>query len=253
VVLQRQNSVSGGDDWGTIQTGHVGPGGHYTIVHVFTSPGDANLRVLVRANTRNIASPSSPVSYQIQQAQNSALTINGSPLPLPAGQVETITGTLAAGAGQQVSLFAATDNTHYQLVATTTTGTGGSYTFTQTPLNSIYYRVTGAGKTSARLFVGVQDVLSPLQASATTVAPGQAVTFTGSVSPNKTGHVIYLQRQNASGGDFHTIAVGTVSPGSVYTFVWSFFDPGTKVLRVLIPGGPENQGAATAPVTITVT
>jgi hypothetical protein len=65
--------------------------------------------------------------------------------------------------------------------------------------------------------------------------------------------VIYLQRQNATGDDFHTVEVTRVGVGSTYSLVHRVFQPGTKVFRVRIPGGPENQGAVSAPFTITVT
>ncbi len=110
----------------------------------------------------------------------------------------------------------------------------------------------GAGKSSSVLFEGVKDALTAA-VSATSVPAGQTITFTGAVAPDKTGHVIYLQRQNATGGDFHTVQVAHVGAGSTYTLTHRVFEPGTKVFRVLIPGGPENQGAASAPFTITVT
>jgi len=47
--------------------------------------------------------------------------------------------------------------------------------------------------------------------------------------------------------------VGTVGTGSVYSITRRLFSPGTKVFRVLIPGGPANQGAASQPFTVTVT
>ena len=78
------------------------------------------------------------------------------------------------------------------------------------------------------------------------------MTFSGTVAPNKAGHVIYLQRQNPTGNGFHTVQVTNVGPGSVYSITRRLFTPGTKVFRVLIPGGPTNQGAASSPFTITV-
>lgn len=104
---------------------------------------------------------------------------------------------------------------------------------------------------SAVLFVGVQDSLSA-QASATTINQGQSVTFKGSVAPDKTGHTIYLQRLNAAGTAWHVIALATIGSNSSYTITQTFFQAGSEVLRVKIPGGPDNQGAASTPFTITV-
>jgi hypothetical protein len=251
VVLQRQDTSSG-SHWRTIGTGRVGAGGAFTVVHRFSVPGDASIRVEIPADGKNAVSDSSPLDYQIEQAQNQRLTINAATNPLPVGSTETISGTLQAGAGQLMTLVASTDDRGYVPVATATADAGGAYTFTQAPINNTFYRVTGAGKSSSVLFVGVKDAITST-VSATTVAAGQSVTFGGSVTPNKTGHVIYLQRQNASGSGFHTVVVATVAGNSTYAITRTLYTAGTKVFRVLIPGGPDNQGAATAPVSITVT
>jgi hypothetical protein len=251
VELQRQES-SGGNGWHTIQTTHVGGGGTYSLVHHFSVPGDASVRTLIAADAKNAASASSPFDYQIEQAENPALTITAATNPLPVGSTETISGTLQAGAGQLITLLASTDNTGYVQVATATSDASGNYSFTEAPINNTFYKVQGGGRSSAVLFVGVKDGLTGT-VSATSVTAGATVTFSGSVTPNKTGHVIYLQRRNASGTGFHTIVVATVGANSTYSISRTLYDVGTKVLRVLIPGGPDNQGAATAPVTVTVT
>jgi hypothetical protein len=253
VLLQRQNAAVGGDDWNTIDRGRVAGGGTFSITHRFVNPGDANIRVLVRRTSRNLPSPSNVLEYQIDQAQNPALTIAASADPLTYGQPVVISGVLAGGASQPVTLLAHIRDQGFAPVAQVTTDASGNYAFPgQTPVNSTFYKVTGGSKGSAILFVGVKDALTA-SASATSVPAGQTVTFSGGVAPDKTGHVIYLQRQNASGGDYHTVQVATVGSGSVYSIVHRVFDPGTKVFRVLIPGGPDNQGAASAPFTITVT
>jgi hypothetical protein len=250
VELQRQESGSG-NSWHTIQTGRVTAGGGFTIVHHFSVPGDASIRVAIPADVKNAASSSSPLDYQIEQAENAALSIDAATNPLPVGSTETISGTLEGGAGQLITLLASTDNGGYAQIATTTGDPSGNYSFTQAPINNTFYKVKGGGKSSAVLFVGVKDGLTGT-VSATTLTAGQSATFSGSVTPNKTGHVIYLQRQNASGTGFHTVIMATVGANSAYSITKTFYDSGTKVMRVLIPGGPDNQGAATAPVSITV-
>jgi hypothetical protein len=252
VLLQRQDASGSGDHWTTIQRGVVAVGGAFSITHVFVVPGDAAIRALVQSDNRNIASPSTPLEYVVEQTENPSLTINASALPLPVGQTETISGVSAAGQGTIVTLYSATDNTSYSPVAQVTAGAGGAYSFAQTPINSTFYRVKAAGKTSARLFVGVKDQLTASY-SATTVVAGTPLTVTGTVMPDKAGHVIDLQQQNASHTGFHTIAVGTVAADSTFQLTQTFTAAGSPVLRVLIPGGPENVGDATAPTTITVT
>ena len=75
VILQRQNAISG-EEWHRIGVGQVQAGGTYTIHHIFRVPGDASIRVLVRSDGLNVPSPSTPLDYEISQAQNPGLTIS---------------------------------------------------------------------------------------------------------------------------------------------------------------------------------
>jgi hypothetical protein len=267
VILQRQSATTG-SDWHHIDSGLVDASGKFTIVHTFIVPGDANIRVLVRSQRRNIPSTSSVLAYSISQAQNPALTIQASADPISFGEAVTLSGTVASAPSQPVTLLARTRRQHgFAPVAQVTTDAAGNYSFPpQSPVNSTFYRVVlngvcrqpprhkcGAhGLSSAVLYEGVRDVLTA-QVSATIVPAGQPVAFSGTVSPDHTGHVIYLERLNAHDPGFHVIQVGFVGPASTYTLVHQFYFPGTKVTRVSIPGGPENQGATSAPFTIAVT
>ena len=135
VVLQRENAV-GPEEWRPIgRRGVVGPGGVYSIVHTFVVPGEANIRVVVRATKRHARGASEAVSYQILQAQNPALTIESSADPIFFGQPATIQGTIATGPGTALTLLAHGRGQHAFLpIATTTSTTGGAYTFAaQTP------------------------------------------------------------------------------------------------------------------------
>lgn len=250
VILQRQNANSG-KGWHQIDRTRVQPGGSYSLAHTFRVPGDANVRVLVRATRRNIASVSNVLSYEISQAQNPALTLTSSADPITIGQATTLSGTVQGGGGQTVNLFAKTVGGQFQQVATTVADASGNYSFVQVPLHSTLYQAQGASKKSAQLFEGVKFLLTASE-SPSTVSAGDSVTFSGTVAPDATGHVIYLQRQNPSGNGFHTVQVENVGAGSVYTITRRLFVPGTKVFRVFIPGGPLNQGAASQAFTITV-
>ena len=110
----------------------------------------------------------------------------------------------------------------------------------------------GAPLKSAVLYEGVKNVLTA-EVSPTTVQAGEALTFKGTVAPDHTGHIIYLERQNAAGTAFHVVQVGYVLPGSEYSIVHQVYVPGTKVFRVDIPGGPDNGRAVSQLFTITVT
>jgi hypothetical protein len=318
VLLQRQSATGPGLSWGTIQTSRVGAGGAFSLDHVFIVPGDANIRVLVRATPRHLASASPSLTYDISQAQNPALTASASADPIPYGAGVTISGALAAGAGQTVTLYGHQVYGSFAPIAEVTTGTGGTYSFpVQTPLHSMFYDVrvaaaapvtsttttttpttsttttstttmsstpstTSSSTTSTSspttttsntttsaaaarrypgrrdvtsssvIFVGVKDVLTA-SASATTVSQGGTVTFSGSVAPDVTGHVIWLQQENVAGTGFHTVQVVPVLTGSTFTIVHQIFEVGDHVFRVEIPGGPLNGGAnsQTFPVAVT--
>jgi hypothetical protein len=275
VILQRQNAVTG-NEWHRIGFGQVvagGPtGGTYTITHTFRVPGDASIRVLVRSDRINSPSASNELEYEISQAQNPSLTILSSADPITYGQSATISGVVAGvTAVHPVTLWARTVHQQgFAPVAEATTDASGNYSFAaQSPVNSTLYRVSTAAPgcsaapplvkackarqlKSAVLYEGVKNVLTA-EVSASTVQAGEALTFKGTVAPDHTGHVIYLERQNAKGTAFHVVQVGHVLPGSVYSIVHQVYVPGTKVYRIEIPGGPDNGRAVSQLFTIQVT
>jgi hypothetical protein len=254
VILQRENATTG-DEWHRIGYGSVEEGGKYTINHTFRVPGDASIRVLVRSDRLDIPSPSTEIEYEISQAQNPSLTIASSADPISYGQTATISGVLAgATTPQTVTLLARTVHQRgFAPIAEASTGAGGAYSFpAQTPVNSTLYRVQGSGQKSAALYEGVKDILTA-EVSPTTVQAGKAFTVTGTVTPDHSGHVIYLERQNVAGTAFHVVQVGHVLPGSVYSIVHQVYVPGTKVYRVVVPGGPDNGRAVSQLFTIQVT
>ncbi len=253
VILQRQNAATGTDDWRRIDAGRVTAGGRFSIKHTFVAPGDASIRVLVRSQRRNIPSPSNLLEYEISQAQNPALTIMSTQDPITFGQSLTLSGSLAQGPLQPVTLMARTARQgSFTPVAVATTDAKGNYTFpVQAPANNTQYQVLGGGRSSAVLFEGVHDLLTA-QASSSAVQAGQPVTFSGTVAPDHTGHVIYLERRNASSGDFHVVQVASVGSGSRYSITHRVYDAGNDVFRVFIPGGPENEGAGSQAFTIQV-
>jgi hypothetical protein len=261
VVLQRQNATTG-DEWHRIGLGRVGLAGTYSITHTFVIPGDANIRVLVRSQGRNAPSPSEVMSYEISQAQNPQLTINASADPLIFGQAVTIGGTASGAPKLPLTLFARTaDRPSFAAVAVTMPDASGDYAFpAQAPVASTFYQVSTAavcvrapcpGTSSAVLYEGVRDLLTA-QVSATTIEAGNTLTFSGAVAPDHAGHVIYLERQDRFGGEFHVVEVSVVGPGSTYSIAHTVYDRGVKVFKVKIPGGPENIGAQSAPFTIVV-
>ncbi len=140
-------------------------------------------------------------------------------------------------------------------VADTTTGSDGSYTFPpQTPSYNTVYQVRttlAPRRHSAALFEGVQDVLTHDTELDHLARSAAEVTFTGTVLPDKAGHVIYLQRLGAD-GDWHNEEVRFVTNASTFQFGWTFGKAGTYEFRARITGDRGNVGGASAPVTITV-
>ena len=106
--------------------------------------------------------------------------------------------------------------------------------------------VTAGAIGSATLFEGVKYAFTA-GVSATTVQAGQPLTFSGIVTPNHFGQVVYLERQNASGGGFHVVDVGTVTLGSTYSITHYLFGFGKEVFRLKVPGNLENQGVSSSP------
>jgi hypothetical protein len=257
VILQRQNALTG-NDWRRIGDGTVGAEGAFSITHTFVVPGDANLRVLVRSHGANISSPSDVLTYEISQAQNPQLTINASSDPIVYGRTVTISGVAAGLASTPVTLFERTASQHgFAPVSEVTTNAMGEYTLpAQSPVYNTFYEVRAgakaSGEKSAVLYEGVKDVLTA-EASPSTVQAGQAVTFKGTVAPDHTGHIVYLERQDASGSGFHVVQIASIESGSTYTIAHTVYDAGTKVFRVRVPGDAESEGAVSAPFTIQVT
>jgi len=259
IVLQRQDAANG-HEWFRIQRGaRVAADGSFSITHTFVVPGPANIRVVVHSDHRNVPSASNILNYEIEQAENPALELDSTADPLSYQQSLTLNGkvktaTAAAVPNAPVKLFARTAKQGgFTLLAETTSNGAGEYAFPeQKPLVNTFYEVKAAGKTSAVLFEGVKYVLTA-EASATTVAAGEAVTFSGTVNPGEGGHAIYLERANAGGSAYHVIQQPTESAGSSYSFVHYFYAVGKYVLRVAIPGGRFNGTTVSQPFTITVT
>ncbi|MHB8533419.1 MAG: Ig-like domain-containing protein [Solirubrobacteraceae bacterium] len=253
-VLQRQNSTRG-TEWGPIQRTIVDREGHFSFTHPFAFPGASSFRVVIRGSHRNVSSFSNVLSYTVAQAENPLLKIESSLDPIASGGTAAVKD-VAPGlpVGTVLTLQGRPAHGRFANIATTqTTDAAGDYAFpAQKPAVSTFYRVTGAGRTSAVLYEGVKYILTATPA-ATTVSEGQPIVFTGTVTPAKAGHTIYLEKQNIFGTGFHPVAVGTVAGDGSYTLSRAFFAPGTDVLRVKIPGDPEFGGTPSPPVTITVT
>jgi hypothetical protein len=254
VVLQREDATSG-NEWHAIGFGRVGPGGSYTVKHRFLVPGDANIRVLVRDPSRNAPSPSNVLTYEISQTQNPALTLIASADPILYGEPVTLTGKADVSASETVTLLSHTAHQgSFAPVVQVQTNSKGEYTFpAQSPVYSTFYKVQGGGVSSAVLYEDVGDALTATLSSATTIQAGGTLKLEVSVSPNHSGHVIYLERENPQGTAFHVVQAPSLGSASTYTIEHTIYTTGTSVFRVRIPGDPQNGGAVSQPSTIDVT
>jgi hypothetical protein len=255
VLLEREGATAN-EEWRAIQSSTVRAGA-FSFLHTFVSPGDANLRVLVRPHgpfgARGI---SNTFSFEISQPQNPKLTILSSLEPAPYGQSVTLSGVVAGvTAPTAVNLLG---NTHSgtgfkPVLPATTTDSSGKYSFTVVPLESTSYQVTTATAKSAVLFEGVKNVLAMTAVSPTTMVAGQTFTVSGVVTPARPGHPVYLERENAFHGGFHTITVGRELAGGAFSIshtVNSSTKPETY--RIKVPGDPDLQAVSSTPFTTLV-
>jgi hypothetical protein len=252
VVLQRQNSIRG-NEWRRIGRSVVTSSNTYAITHVFKVPGDSNIRVLVRRARHNIASPSNVLSFEISQTQNPSLTINTASDPIQWGGSTVISGVAASEPNTVVTLMARDKGQPYVAVGSVKTDSTGAYTFPATsPQTSTFYQVRSADRRSAVLYQGVKYILTS-GVDTTTVQAGTPFTFSGSIIPAEAGHAVYLEKENALGTGFHATSTGSENAAGEFSIAHTVYTPGTYTFRIKVPGGPDHNGTAGTPVTITVT
>ena len=254
VVLQREAKISN-EEWIPIQRGRVHANGGFQLIHKFIYAGDANLRVVVRPHGAfDIPGYSTPLSFQVSQAQNPNLEIMSSDDPVPYGEPVTISGTIKATGATPVTLYSRPDGVPGAFTKVgETMSSGGSYQFKiASATTSSFYYVTGGGFHSSILFQGVKYRLEANPPSATKVEAGKSLTFTGTVTPSPAGKDVYLERENAFGGGFHVVDAVPLQ-GSAYTIQYWFFGSGHHLYRVRVPGDPSDQATASTPFTIEVT
>jgi hypothetical protein len=262
VFLQQQ--IGSSDDWRTLRSTTLGPGSRYFVAYRWRRPGMHDVRVLFRGDARNLPAASDPVTVTVQQAQVPGFTIGSSAPMVDAGGSVTISGRLdrpgtdTPEPNTVVQLWGrAADQPRFTVLADAVTAADGSYSFGQSALttNTTYFVATmplpgTARRHTARLYQGVRDMVT-MQASSSSATTGQTVTFSGTVLPDKAGHVVYLQTLGGD-GDWHTVQLAVVGIDSTFQFTWSAGSPGLQSFRARITGDEDNVGAASDPVSITV-
>jgi hypothetical protein len=240
-----------GERWRTIAYGDV-VDGSFSISRGFKIPGEAKVRILAHPKGANAPGVSEEITYLVPQAQNPQLTLIASADPISDGQSVTLSGVAAGAAGQTLTLLARTGGGKFAPVATTTADEAGNYQFVQAPTENTYYEVSDAATRSFPLFEGVKYALtlSPPPAS---VAAGEALTLSGTVTPARAGQTVYLDRRGPSGVGYHPIAAAAVDPDGTFVLSHTFESTTSPTLRVRLAGNPQNQGGASAPFAVTVT
>ncbi len=256
-VLLQQQTAAAGDVWRTIAVTRTNRDSHFSVVHGFRYPGDKTLRAVFTGDRRNVAGDSDSVTLIVQQREKPAFTLTSSSPIIAEGRSVTLSGKLyKAGttdpkAGVNVTLHAENPNGRWHVVDSIPTASDGSYAFTVTPTyNTTYRATTKAGRVSAPLSQGVQDVVT-INQSSDTAEVGGTVTISGNVSPAKSGHEIFLQ-QLGDDGAWHDVEASNVTSASTYSFIYQFGEAGAIRLRARVFGGPWNVGAASRMVTVEV-
>jgi hypothetical protein len=252
LVALQVSFEAAGERWHTVAFGHVGTDGTYSITHAFRISGMLTTRTVAHAGRYNTVAVSNPVSYAASQPQNPRLTIQTSADPITYGQSMILSGTAAGATSQPVTLLTRTNGSAWTIAATATTGVGGDYTFTQTPLQNTSYRVTSGTTSSTILFAAVKSTIVT-NASPDSVQSGEQLTFSGTVTPARVGEVVYLESGYASGLGYHVVGTGTVNGSLGYTIAHTFNGAGMNILRIKVPGDDEQQSSTSEPITITVT
>lgn len=166
-----------------------------------------------------------------------------------------------AYAGRQVALLGTRDGVNFAPIATVTTGSGGTASFSYRPATNLYYRATFAGapdlaaatSNTARVVVRQIALLRPTNSGAIkSIARGTALTFTTTVRPSRPGllpaSVTYWVYRNVNGVwvQYFTRNVVAASTG-VASFTWTFASSGLWYVRSMANATPYNANSVKSP------
>ncbi len=190
---------------------------------------------------------------------NHHLTIAAAPNPVSAGEGVLIYGRLEGSevGGQTIQLYhhLVGSGRGYTLVGTTTTDSSGYYEFTRAEdvveTNRDWF-VRGPVDSHSRTVHERVSALVSLAASSTSTDTKHPITFTGTVTPNHAHEQVFLQEQQGSSDDWHTLASTRLDPSSTYTIAYRWKRPGVRDVRVLFRGDDRNIPGASDPVTVDV-
>lgn len=151
-------------------------------------------------------------AFKTKQAPPS-VTLGAVPAKVTAGGSSTLSGKLTPSPGKSPAGVKITLEVGGKAVATATADATGLFSFKQSPgVNTTYTAVaaTNPKATSAPAVVGVRLRVT-LQLSTTHPKRGKRVTFSGTVSPARTGQLVRIQKKVS--GKWRTVKTGVLQAG----------------------------------------
>jgi phospholipase C len=180
------------------------------------------------------------------------LSIGTAPDPSTAGQVITISGRLRGSRrNHRVVLLwrRFPGRRHYWPTEITRTDRFGRYSMGARIDTNRWWYVTARGWRSTTVHQRVQALLG-LGTSETRAAPGDQVTFTGSVSPSHAGQQVVLQQLGPAG--WQPVAQGVLGSSSSFSINYAFTTAGAYQLRAYLRWGARNINSYSAPLAVIV-
>ncbi|MGH2681829.1 MAG: D-alanyl-D-alanine carboxypeptidase/D-alanyl-D-alanine-endopeptidase [Actinomycetota bacterium] len=184
-------------------------------------------------------------------------TLLSSAESVTAGQTLGLTGLVEApeecSAGRGIELQRFPPGASWELLEAGTTGPDGAFSFSVAPEHTAVYRALApateecAEVVSPEALVTVAPLVESLLA-ATVLGAGNCVDLSATISPDKTGQVVRIQRERPWG--WQTIDTATLGEGSavVASLCFGWDDIGTMRLRARWPAQDPLNVAASGPV-----
>jgi hypothetical protein len=192
--------------------------------------------------------------------RNHGLTIAATPNPISTGEPVLIYGQLNGPnhGGRRITLWhhIAGARGGFTVVQRTTTDANGFWSVQRAAgvvtTNRSWFATAGHGVHSRTVHERVRATVT-LDQPGGTLTTRTPITFTGTVSPNHAGERVVLQQEVGLGGEtWRTIDQGRIGPGSAFSIVHRFAQPGDRTLRAVFRGDRRNVRGESTPISITV-
>jgi phospholipase C len=181
-----------------------------------------------------------PPAHAGKPLSSRCLTITGSPNPSTDGQRVTISGRLFGSrrAHAVVLLWRRLPGEkRFHPTTATRTDRSGGYSLTTLLDGNRWWYVTARGFRSRTVHHRVAALVT-LASSEARAAPGDEVSFTGSVAPSHAGQLVALQELEPTG--WEPVAQGALGAASTFSLDYAFTYDGTYELRAYLRWGKHN-------------